>query len=209
MLCGRTAAARTTRPTRPPANQLHLPPSHLPTHAARHSLYIPGETFRPSISIPTPTRCTLPRSQALTDIEKMAALLHVPLEVIDRPTAADLTVIVREAPAEMRDVRFREVGFSYAAGGVGNGGPGVRNLSFRIPPGGSVALVGPSGSGKSTCTRLLCRLLEVQAGSVEVCGWDVRDLTQHSLRTCVSCVSQVRRGSRCTDSGRLERLLWL
>jgi len=54
-----------------------------------------------------------------------------------------------------------------------------------------VALVGPSGSGKSTSTRLLCRLFEAQAGAVRICGRDVRDVTQQSLRSVISCVSQV------------------
>ena len=66
----------------------------------------------------------------------------------------------------------------------------MSRLSLRISPSGSVALVGPSGSGKSTCARLLCRLFDPAAGAVLVCGWDVRAVSQHSLRSCISCVTQ-------------------
>lgn len=125
-------------------------------------------------------------TQSLTDVEKMAELLAVPAEVEDLPGAADLRAVVAACPPEQRDVAFESVCFRYA----GPDSPGVASLSLRIRPGGSVALVGPSGSGKSTSTRLLCRLLEAQAGRIAVCGRDVRSVTQHSLRSVVSCVSQ-------------------
>ena len=124
-------------------------------------------------------------AQALTDVEKMAELLRVPIEVRDRAGAADLRQRVAHVPAARRDVAFERVSFRYSVGG-----PGVSELSLRIQPSGAVALVGPSGSGKSTSTRLLCRLLDVQRGAVRVCGFDVRDVTQHSLRSLVSTVSQ-------------------
>lgn len=115
----------------------------------------------------------------------MAELLQERVEVNDVPNAADLVRIVQDTPSHDRDVRIEDVSFRYA-----DGGGGVSHLSLRIPPGGSVALVGPSGSGKSTCTRLLCRLFDAQGGAIRICGWDVRDVTQHSLRTVVSCVTQ-------------------
>ena len=144
--------------------------------------------------------------QAATDVEKMAELLHTPVEIVDRHDALDLAQVVRDAPPEARDVRFDQVSFSYAvaaranpnpnsnpnpnqvsfsyavAGGAAHG-VGVRGLSLRIPPGGRLGLVGPSGSGKSTVTRLLTRLFEAERGSVRVCGCDVRHVTQRSLRT--------------------------
>ena len=134
--------------------------------------------------------------QAITDLEKAAELLHVPIEVTDAPDAADLASIIAQTPSDHRDVRFSSVSFrydSYPASGSGAGlaaGGGVSHLSFRIPPGGSVALVGPSGGGKSTCTRLLCRLFDPTGGAVLVCGVDVRSVSQESLRTCISCVTQ-------------------
>ena len=125
-------------------------------------------------------------TQSLTDVEKMAELLETPVEVVDVPGAADLRAVASACPREQRDVVFEAVSFRYA----GPSSPGVSSLSLRIRPGGSVALVGPSGSGKSTSTRLLCRLLEAHAGRVLVSGVDVRSVTQHSLRSVVSCVSQ-------------------
>eukprot|EP00966_Prymnesium_polylepis_P085552 1980598-Prymnesium_polylepis.1 len=123
--------------------------------------------------------------QSMADVEKMADLFRTPVEVQDKPNAADLRTLVAAHPPAARDVVFDACSFRYAPGGAG-----VDRLSLRIPAGGSVALVGPSGSGKSTSTRLLCRLFEAQGGAVRVCGTDVRDVTQHSLRTIVSCVSQ-------------------
>lgn len=66
----------------------------------------------------------------------------------------------------------------------------IKNLSFRIPPGHTVAIVGPSGSGKSTICRLLLRIYDVDEGRVLVGGFDVRDLKQNSLREAIGYVSQ-------------------
>ena len=132
--------------------------------------------------------------QALADLEKTAELLHTPVEIVDAPDAVDLVAIVRRSDRAQLDVRFDDVSFRYSnlAGTAATLGysAGVERLSLRIPPGGSVALVGPSGSGKTTCTRLLCRLFDTVGGSIRVCGWDVRTVTQRSLRSVISCVSQ-------------------
>ncbi len=124
-------------------------------------------------------------TQALADVEKMQQLFDTPIEVVDKLDAADLREVMRSCPVPQRDVVFEHVSFRYAVGGAG-----LSALSLRVPPGGSVALVGPSGSGKSTSTRLLCRLLEVHRGAVRICGHDIRDVTQHSLRSVISTVSQ-------------------
>lgn len=144
-------------------------------------LYI-TQLFRPLSNLGSNYRMLM---QALTDVEKMAELLCVEAEVRDKPNAGDLRQVAAACAPERRDVSFDGVTYRYAPGG-----PGVSSLSVRIRPGGSVALVGPSGSGKSTSTRLLCRLLEAQAGAVRVCGMDVRDVSQQSLRTVISTVSQ-------------------
>ncbi|KAL1519207.1 hypothetical protein AB1Y20_003467 [Prymnesium parvum] len=123
--------------------------------------------------------------QSLTDVEKMAQLLRLPVQLADTPHAADLRQLVHATPHAARDVAFDDVSFRYASSAAG-----VRRLSFRIPPGGSVGLAGPSGGGKSTCTRLLCRLVDPHAGAVRVCGYDLRDVTQHSVRRVVACVAQ-------------------
>lgn len=68
----------------------------------------------------------------------------------------------------------------------------IDHLSFTVPAGSSVALVGASGSGKSTATRLLCRLYDVTAGRILIDGQDIAKATLWSLRQAVSIVPQVR-----------------
>lgn len=80
-------------------------------------------------------------------------------------------------------VRFRDVTFGYDPAR-----PVLRGFDLEIPPGRSVALVGATGSGKSTVARLLARFYDVQRGSVELDGVDVRDLRLHELRRAVGIV---------------------
>ena len=63
-------------------------------------------------------------------------------------------------------------------------------MSFAVPPGGKVAIVGPTGAGKSTISRLLFRFYDVSEGAVEVDGLDVRDCVQASLRAAIGVVPQ-------------------
>ena len=77
------------------------------------------------------------------------------------------------------------MGFAYDANR-----PILHDLSFEIPAGKTVAVVGPSGSGKSTLARLLYRFYDVQQGSVQVAGQDIRTLTQASLRQAIGIVPQ-------------------
>jgi ATP-binding cassette, subfamily B, bacterial len=81
------------------------------------------------------------------------------------------------------DVRFRDVRFSY-----GGGEPVLDGLSLHVPAGTSLALVGPTGSGKSTVAGLLARFYDVDGGSIELDGADVRDLRLRDLRRTVSLV---------------------
>jgi ATP-binding cassette subfamily B protein len=116
--------------------------------------------------------------QSLADMDRMFRLLSENLEVQDRPGAALL------APGPAR-LEFREVDFSYE--------PARRILqqvSFVIPAGHRVAVVGHSGSGKSTLARLLYRFYDVGAGAILVNGRDLRDLTQQSLRAAIGIVPQ-------------------
>ena len=116
--------------------------------------------------------------QSLADMDRMFRLLSENLEVKDSPGAADLA----GGPAT---VEFCEVDFSYE--------PARRILqqvSFVIPAGHRVAVVGHSGSGKSTLARLLYRFYDVGAGAILVNGRDIRDLTQRSLRAAIGIVPQ-------------------
>ncbi|MBR3494410.1 MAG: ABC transporter ATP-binding protein [Clostridia bacterium] len=89
-------------------------------------------------------------------------------------------------PGKIRgDVRFEHVNFSYEPGR-----PILKDISFTLQSGRSIALVGPSGSGKSTIVNLIPRLWDVDSGRVTVDGTDVRDMDLHALRGAVGVVTQ-------------------
>jgi len=116
--------------------------------------------------------------QGLTDMEAMFHLLDVPREIADAPGAPPLAVTAGAISFE--DVRFayrpdREI---------------LKGVSFEVPPGRMLAIVGPTGAGKSTLSRLLFRFYDVTGGAVEVDGQDVRAVTQDSLRRAIGVVPQ-------------------
>jgi ABC-type transport system involved in Fe-S cluster assembly fused permease/ATPase subunit len=119
--------------------------------------------------------------QSLTDLDKMFNLMERDREVADAPDAKPL--LLKGPPS----VRFDHVNFAYEANR-----PILHDLSFEIPAGQTVAVVGPSGSGKSTLARLLYRFYDVNPGSgrISVNGHDVRGLTQDSLRRSIGIVPQ-------------------
>ncbi len=98
--------------------------------------------------------------------------------VADRPGARAL-----ERPRG--EVAFEQVSLSYDGGR-----PAVRDLSFTVPAGASVALVGATGSGKSTTMALLSRLWDPQSGRITIDGLDIRDVTLESLRRQIGVVFQ-------------------
>ena len=117
--------------------------------------------------------------QAVTDLDKMFTLMERDREVPDAPDARPL--MVKSPPA----VRFDHVKFAYEPDR-----PILHDVSFEIPAGHTVAVVGPSGSGKSTLARLLYRFYDLQAGRISIHGHDVRALTQDSLRRHIGIVPQ-------------------
>ena len=116
--------------------------------------------------------------QSMIDMEKMFALLGQNREVADAPDALPL---VHRGGA----VRFEHVGFGYDPDRVI-----LHDISFEIPAGKTVAVVGPSGSGKSTLARLLFRFYDVSAGRISIDGQDIRTVTQLSLRQSIGIVPQ-------------------
>ncbi|MBI5430938.1 MAG: ABC transporter ATP-binding protein/permease [Nitrosomonadales bacterium] len=148
---------------------------------------------------------------ALADMEKMFSLLHEHKEIADAPDAAtlqvgDAAVRPRHGAAEptgagvaashllpqtagcagnVLEVRFEQVSFAYA--------PDRQilfDVSFAIPAGHKVAVVGASGAGKSTLSRLLFRFYDVQQGGILINGQDIRSVTQTSLRAAIGIVPQ-------------------
>ena len=116
--------------------------------------------------------------QSLTDLDKMFVLMEKDREVRDAPGAAPLA---RPDGA----VRFEDVSFAYEANR-----PILKHVSFEIPAGKTVAVVGPSGSGKSTLARLMYRFYDVQDGRITIGGEDIRTVTQASLRQAIGIVPQ-------------------
>ena len=91
-------------------------------------------------------------------------------------------------------MRFNDVSFTYE----GAESPAVNQVSFSVPAGSTLALVGPSGGGKSTCASLIPRFWDVSAGRVLVGGVDVRDVDPHELMDQVAFVFQTNRLFRQT-----------
>ncbi len=116
--------------------------------------------------------------QSLIDLEKMFALLGQNREIADAPGATPLV-------ARGGAVRFDNVRFGYDPDRTI-----LHDVSFEIPAGKKVAVVGPSGSGKSTLARLLFRFYDVDGGRISIDGQDIRAVTQQSLRQSLGIVPQ-------------------
>ncbi len=115
---------------------------------------------------------------SLADMEKMFGLLERNAEIRDLPDAPELEI-------RQGAIRFEHVDFSYE--------PNRRilfDVSFTVPPGKTVAVVGASGAGKSTLSRLLFRFYDVDGGSIHIDDQELRAVTQASLRAAIGIVPQ-------------------
>ena len=135
--------------------------------------------------------------QSLTDLDKMFTLMEKEREIADHPGALPLVF----SPSRRDDqstgsdacaglatdatVRFENVSFAYEAAR-----PILRNVSFEIPAGKTVAVVGSSGAGKSTLARLLFRFYDLQQGRITIAGQDISQVTQASVRQAIGIVPQ-------------------
>ena len=117
--------------------------------------------------------------RAMTSGRRITEVLDLPTVIEDKPDAVTLTGDM-DGSVEFRDVVF----------GYDPKRPVLKNVSFRVNPGETVALVGPTGSGKTSAMSLVHRFYEVQGGAVVVGGHDVRDVTQESLGEQVAMVLQ-------------------
>ncbi|KAJ3066266.1 Homocysteine S-methyltransferase 1, partial [Quaeritorhiza haematococci] len=117
--------------------------------------------------------------QNFIDMEKMLDLLKEGQSVKDAPNASEL--VIREGGK----IVFDNVHFAYDARQ-----PALKGVSFEVPVGKTVAVVGPSGGGKSTLFRLLFRFYDVGSGAIRIDGQDIRSVTQRSLRRHIGVVPQ-------------------
>ena len=124
--------------------------------------------------------------QSLVELEKMFALLDRRCEVADAPGAPGLDLGRPGDKGEgAASVRFDHVNFAYDPDREI-----LHDISFEIPAGKTVAVVGPSGSGKSTLARLLYRFYDVQRGRILINGQDISQVTQASVRAVIGIVPQ-------------------
>ncbi len=101
-----------------------------------------------------------------------------PVEIMDKTEAAIL-------PHVKGDIDFHDVHFTYSSGRRV-----FQGLNLHIPAGQKVGLVGPSGAGKTTLVSLILRFYDIQSGSIKIDGYDIDDVTQNSLRSQISMVTQ-------------------
>lgn len=110
--------------------------------------------------------------------ERIFQILSVPIEIVDSPEASAL-------PKIRGEVEFRDVTFGY-----NRDVPVLQRFNLHIDAGQTLAIVGPTGAGKSTIAGLLPRFYDVQEGALLIDGYDVRDVTQRSLRSQIGIVLQ-------------------
>ncbi len=115
---------------------------------------------------------------AVASSERVFSLIDTQPGINNRPDAAPV-------PSLAGDIAFEDVSFRYE-----EDEPVIRNLSFHIPYGQSVALVGPTGGGKTTIVNLLCRFYEPTEGVIRIAGVDYMDLSLQTIQSRIGVVLQ-------------------
>ena len=115
---------------------------------------------------------------AMASVERIFEIMDTPSDIQDKPGA-------QEMPPLVGNVRFENVDFWYDPEKVV-----LKNVSFDVKPGQTIALVGPTGAGKSTVVNLISRFYDVNGGAVRIDGHDIRDVNLRSLRKQMSVMMQ-------------------
>ena len=116
--------------------------------------------------------------KGMAGFKRFCDLLDQEPTIVDRPNAIDVDQL-------NGDIEFKNVDFKYA-----DSKQVLNNLSFKVEAGKTVAFVGPSGSGKTTISSLIPRFYDITDGAITIDGYDIRDLTQQSLRKQIGTVQQ-------------------
>ncbi|MBQ5588466.1 MAG: ABC transporter ATP-binding protein [Selenomonadales bacterium] len=116
--------------------------------------------------------------KAIAAAERVFAVLDTEEEITDAPDA-------KKMPIVKGNVKLTDVKFSYVEGELA-----IKGISMEAQPGQMIAIVGASGSGKSTIANLIPRFYDIQSGSIEIDGYDIRSVTQRSLREQIGIVPQ-------------------
>jgi subfamily B ATP-binding cassette protein MsbA len=118
--------------------------------------------------------------QAIAAADRIFEMMDTDTEVADAPMALMM-------PPFSSAIEFRDVSFAYEGT---HPRPILRNISFKVPAGQMVAIVGRSGAGKTTLVNLIPRFYDVTSGAIEIDGRDIRDVQLKSLRSQVGMVTQ-------------------
>ena len=117
-------------------------------------------------------------TDGITGFKRFRDLMNTEPDIADKPDAVALQSV-------RGDIEYRDVSFSYT-----DGSPVLEHVSFKLPHGKCLAVVGPSGGGKTTLCQLLPRFYDVTGGAVTVDGVDIRDVTQDSLHRNIGIIQQ-------------------
>lgn len=116
--------------------------------------------------------------KGLTDMENVLEIMHMKTDILDAPAAVDIN-------PETIEVKFQNVKFNY-----NDRRPVLKGISFEVPAGKTVAIVGTTGAGKSTIAKLVFRLYDTSGGQILINNQDIRSIKQESLQALIGVVPQ-------------------